>query len=84
MNLEKTRSQVSKDKAVLRFTGASDKGKVGLFELAGEGTLFLDEIGELPITVQAKLLKCLDEKEIMHLGGLAPISIKCTVRRRWP
>lgn len=61
------------------FTGASDKGKVGLFELAGEGTLFLDEIGELPVTVQAKLLKCLDEKEIMHLGGLAPISIKCTV-----
>ena len=61
------------------FTGASDKGKAGLFELAKGGTLFLDEIGELSLKVQAKLLKCLEEKEIMHLGGIKPIPIDCTV-----
>ncbi|SDO54006.1 sigma 54-interacting transcriptional regulator [Desulforhopalus singaporensis] len=61
------------------FTGARDQGKIGLFELANDGTIFLDEIGELPISLQAKLLHCLEEKEIMHLGGLEPISINCTV-----
>jgi PAS domain S-box-containing protein len=61
------------------FTGASDQGKIGLFEMAQNGTLFLDEIGELPIALQAKLLHCLEEKEIMHLGGLKPIKINCTV-----
>ena len=61
------------------FTGAHEKGKAGLFELAQGGTLFLDEIGELSLPVQAKLLKCLDEREIMHLGGLKPIKIDCTV-----
>ena len=61
------------------FTGAKDEGKAGLFELAEGGTLFLDEIGDLPITIQAKLLKYLDEKEILHLGGLIPIKINCMV-----
>ncbi|WP_176761255.1 sigma 54-interacting transcriptional regulator [Desulforhopalus singaporensis] len=61
------------------FTGAKDEGKAGLFELAQGGTMFLDEIGEMPVTVQAKLLKCLDEKEIMHLGGVRPIRIECMV-----
>ncbi|MEN6483458.1 MAG: sigma 54-interacting transcriptional regulator [Syntrophobacteraceae bacterium] len=61
------------------FTGAHEKGKAGLFELAQGGTLFLDEVGELPLTVQAKLLKCLEEREVMHLGGLEPIRIDCTV-----
>lgn len=61
------------------FTGASDKGKIGLFEMAREGTLFLDEIGELSMKVQAKLLKCLEDKEIMHLGGLKTIKTDCTV-----
>jgi PAS domain S-box-containing protein len=61
------------------FTGARDQGKIGLFEMAQDGTLFLDEIGELPLSLQAKLLHCLEEKEIMHLGGLKPIQINCRV-----
>ena len=61
------------------FTGAADTGKAGLFELAHEGTIFLDEIGDLPFSVQAKLLKCLDEKEIRRLGGTRPIQVNCTV-----
>lgn len=61
------------------FTGASETGKAGLFELAHEGTLFLDEIGDLPLSVQAKLLKCLDEKEIRRLGGTRSIPVNCTV-----
>jgi PAS domain S-box-containing protein len=61
------------------FTGAATKGKIGLFELAQNGTILLDEIGELPLSVQAKLLKCLDEHEIRHIGGLKPIKINCTI-----
>jgi len=61
------------------FTGARDQGKMGLFEMAQGGTLFLDELGELSQAVQAKLLKCLEDKEITHLGGLIPIKIDCTV-----
>lgn len=61
------------------FTGAGDKGKIGLFEMARDGTLFLDEIGELPLSLQAKLLHCLEEKEIMHIGGLSPIPVNCHV-----
>jgi len=61
------------------FTGAATKGKIGLFEMAQNGTLLLDEIGELPRAVQSKLLKCLDDHEIMHIGGLKPININCTI-----
>lgn len=61
------------------FTGARNKGKIGLFEMAENGTLFLDEIGELPLPLQAKLLHCLEENEIMHLGGLTPIKVNCRV-----
>jgi PAS domain S-box-containing protein len=61
------------------FTGASDKGKAGLFELAHGGTLFLDEIGDLPLTVQAKLLKYLDDREVLRLGSLKPRKIDCVV-----
>ena len=61
------------------FTGAGTKGKIGLLELAQNGIILLDEIGDLPFAVQAKLLKCLDEHEIMHLGGLKPIKIDCTI-----
>jgi PAS domain S-box-containing protein len=61
------------------FTGAREQGKVGLFELANEGVLFLDEIGDLPLTLQAKLLKYLDDHEIMRLGGVKPRHIDCTV-----
>jgi PAS domain S-box-containing protein len=61
------------------FTGARQEGKMGLFELAHEGTLFLDEIGELPFSVQAKLLKYLDDQEVMRLGSVKPKKVDCTV-----
>jgi PAS domain S-box-containing protein len=61
------------------FTGAREQGKVGLFELAQEGTLFLDEIGDLPFSVQAKLLKYLDDHEIMRVGGTKPKIVDCTI-----
>jgi len=61
------------------FTGARNQGKIGLFEMASGGTLFLDELGEMSLPVQAKLLKCLEEKEIMRLGGLKPVKIDCKV-----
>jgi len=61
------------------FTGAREHGKIGLFELAHEGTLFLDEIGDLPLSVQAKLLKYLDDHEIMRLGGIKPKQVDCTI-----
>ena len=57
------------------FTGASKNGKIGIFELANSGTLFLDEIGELPIQMQSKLLRAIQEKEIMRIGGKATIPI---------
>jgi len=61
------------------FTGANQKGKVGLFELAEGGTLFLDEIGDLPLPTQAKLLKYLDDKEIRRIGGTQAVKANCTV-----
>ena len=61
------------------FTGARQKGKAGLFELAHKGTLFLDEIGDMPLFLQAKLLKYLDDKTIMRLGGTQPIKVDCIV-----
>ncbi|WP_027362588.1 sigma-54 interaction domain-containing protein [Desulfospira joergensenii] len=61
------------------FTGARETGKAGLFELASKGTLFLDEIGELSQGVQAKLLKYLDDHEIMPVGGLVPKKIDCAI-----
>lgn len=51
------------------FTGARKGGKIGLFELAHNGTIFLDEIGELPLSIQNRLLRVLQEKEIMRIGG---------------
>lgn len=57
------------------FTGANVNGKIGLFEEANEGTLFLDEIGELPINLQSKLLRVLQEHEIQRVGGVEPIKI---------
>ena len=61
------------------FSGAREEGKPGLFELAHEGTLFLDEIGELPFSVQAKLLKYLDDYKVQRLGGIKPKSIDCII-----
>lgn len=57
------------------FTGADRGGKPGLFEVARGGTLFLDEIGDVNLNVQVKLLRALQEKEIMRVGGRKPISI---------
>lgn len=60
------------------FSGASKGGKVGLFELAHNGTIFLDEIGEIPIALQAKLLRVLQEKEIRRIGSttVSPIDVR--------
>lgn len=57
------------------FTGALHQGKKGLFELAHEGTLFLDEVGELPLSLQVKLLRAIQEREVMKIGGATPIRI---------
>lgn len=54
------------------FTGAKSSGKKGQFELAEGGTIFLDEIGELPLTLQAKLLRVLENHEIQKLGNTSP------------
>src|SRR6056297_2289861 len=57
------------------FTGADSNGKAGKFELANGGTLLLDEIGEMPYAMQGKLLRILQEKEIMRIGGLETIDL---------
>ena len=57
------------------FTGAERHGKPGLFEVANKGTLFLDEIGELPLPMQVKLLRVLQEQEITRVGGIHPIKV---------
>lgn len=61
------------------FTGARKRGKLGKFELANRGTIFLDEIGDMPLVMQAKLLRVLQEKEIERLGGETSISIDVRV-----
>ena len=55
------------------FTGARKGGKPGKFELANNGTIFLDEIGEMPLMMQTKLLRILQEKETERVGGLKGI-----------
>lgn len=57
------------------FTGAKKGGKMGIFEIAHHGTLFLDEISELPLQLQVKLLRVIQEKEITRVGGTAPIQV---------
>ena len=69
------------------FTGATDR-RIGKFELAAGGTLFLDEIGEMPLDLQVKLLRVLQEKEIERVGGKAVIRtdvriISATNRQLW-
>lgn len=53
------------------FTGANKQGKPGMFEVADKGVLFLDEVGELPLSLQVKLLRVIQEKEIQRVGGTA-------------
>jgi DNA-binding NtrC family response regulator len=60
------------------FTGANDR-RLGKFELATEGTVFLDEIGELPLAVQGKLLRVIEEKVVDRIGGRAPIPVDVRV-----
>ena len=57
------------------FTGARRGGKIGLFELANGGTFFMDEVGELPPDIQARLLRVIQSREIMRLGGKRQIPI---------
>ena len=61
------------------FTGANKNGKQGLFELAHKGTLFLDEIGEMPLHLQVRLLRVLQEKEVVRVGGDAVIPVDVRV-----
>lgn len=60
------------------FTGSRKGGKIGLFELAHQGTIFLDEIGEIPPSLQARLLRVLQEKEVLRIGGerVIPIDVR--------
>jgi transcriptional regulator with PAS, ATPase and Fis domain len=57
------------------FTGAMKDGKPGKFELADGGTIFLDEIGEMPMEMQAKLLRVLQERRIVRVGDVAPLQV---------
>lgn len=61
------------------FSGAKRGGKRGFFEEANNGSIFLDEIGELPPNTQAKLLRVLQEREIVRVGGTKPVSINVRV-----
>src|SRR5207302_4698645 len=60
------------------FTGAAQR-KPGKFELAHRGTLFLDEIGDLPLSLQAKILRALEEKRFERVGGTAPLQVDVRV-----
>jgi transcriptional regulator with GAF, ATPase, and Fis domain len=60
------------------FTGANDR-RLGKFELAGGGTIFLDEIGEMPLQVQGKLLRVLEERTIDRIGGRMPLMVDVRV-----
>ncbi|ADL08421.1 sigma-54 interaction domain-containing protein [Thermosediminibacter oceani] len=61
------------------FTGAQKKGKPGKFELAEGGTVFLDEIGEMPLEMQSKLLRVLENREFYRVGGVKPVKVNIRI-----
>lgn len=61
------------------FTGAKKSGKPGIFELAEDGIVFLDEIGELPLTLQVKLLTVLQDRSFTRLGGVKPVKMQARI-----
>ncbi|MBP1745313.1 MAG: hypothetical protein H6Q58_2291 [Firmicutes bacterium] len=61
------------------FTGASPKGKAGLFETADNGTLLLDEIGDMPLDTQAKILRVVQDGEIYRVGGWKPVKVNTRI-----
>ncbi|MBF7083666.1 sigma 54-interacting transcriptional regulator [Desulfallas sp. Bu1-1] len=61
------------------FTGASKKGHIGMFEMANNGTILLDEIGDLPLSLQVKLLRVIQDKEIIRIGGNKPRQINVRI-----
>lgn len=61
------------------FTGGNPKGKAGLFECADGGSLLLDEIGEMPLSLQAKLLRVLQDQEVRRLGQTKPIKVNVRI-----
>jgi PAS domain S-box-containing protein len=61
------------------FTGADKNGKVGYFQKADQGILFLDEIGEMPVSLQVKLLRVLQEQEVVPIGSTTPIPINVQI-----
>lgn len=61
------------------FTGANKSGKIGKFELANNGTIFLDEIGDMPLFMQAKILRVLQEKEVEPIGSNMPIKLNIRI-----
>ncbi len=61
------------------FTGARRGGHAGLFEAANRGTLFLDEIGEMPLALQTRLLRVLEEREVVRVGGTRPVPVNVRI-----
>lgn len=61
------------------YTGAKKGGNMGKFELAHQGTIFLDEIGDMPVDLQAMLLRVIEEKKLLRLGGNKPISVNVRI-----